>query len=119
MGVPTKWAADEEWVVDDGVETLRGAIGRIAVAAGVEAGQFETNPVAIVAEFERGHVRVDVHLPPGEAVEFIFTQHMIVGMRNVEPSDVTVAGPAEIERLYVVPLELSVAAGATVVFHTS
>ena len=104
VDIPTEGATDEERVVLDRVKAARGFVSRVAVAAGVKAGEFHPEPVAVITQFERGHLRIDVHALAGELVEAVFAGHLVKGMRDIQPADVSVAGPAEVERLDVMPL---------------
>jgi len=97
VDIPAKRTTDEEGMVDDGIEAASDVVGGVAIAAGIEAGEFEADPIAIVAEFESGHLGVDGNLLAGEGVEFVTTENLIEGVGEIPASDVAIARPAEVE----------------------
>ena len=66
------------------------------ITGSVEERRFVAYPVAINGKFERGHLRRNINLLPGEAVELVVAEHLIESVGNVEYADVTIARPAEI-----------------------
>ena len=102
VDIPAKRAADEEGMIEDGIEAASDVVGGVVVAAGIEAGEFEADPIAIVAEFESGHLGVDGNLLAGEGVEFVTTENLIEGVGEIPAPDVAIARPTEIEGFDVV-----------------
>src|SRR5262249_44897068 len=102
VNVPAKRSADEEGVIENGVEAAGGAVGGRAVTGGVEAGKLEANPIAIVAELERCHAGADIYLTAGEPVVFVFAENVVERVGDIEAADVAIAVPAEVERLHIV-----------------
>ena len=72
------------------------AVTRVGVAGSVESGNAIANPVAIVREFDRGHLRVDGDGPAGDGIEGIFPEGLIEGVGEIDAADVAAAQPAKI-----------------------
>ena len=47
-------------------------------------------------EFERSHLGVDRNALTGDSVVAVFAEHLIEGMREIQPADVAITGPAEV-----------------------
>ncbi len=113
-------AAGEGRVVEDAVEAVGGAVGRVAVAGGIEIGDPGTPPVAVERHLERRHAGEDVDLVvgtegrvgPGDRVEAVGAGGEVEGVVDVDPAEVAEAGPAEIERAHRVRRERAHRVGA-------
>ena len=53
-------------------------------------------PILVDRELKRRHLRIDRHAPARDPVQVILAQHLVKGMREVKPADVTVARPAQV-----------------------
>ena len=105
-------AAGEVRVVENGVEAGGGLVLRIAVAGRVEERSLVANPVAVVGNFERAHLRVDVDRLAGQSVERVVTDDLIKRVAQVPAVDVSVARPAEVKRVDLVIAQLPERGGA-------
>src|SRR5262249_13495541 len=93
-------AAGEIRVVEDHVEAPRRVVVGLSIAGGPEERDPWPEPVEVDGELERGHVRADVVLPVVDWVAPLVADDVIVGMRDVEATQVAIAVPAQPERVH-------------------
>ena len=98
----TEGAAGEVGVIDDGVETVGGAVGAggsgavAGIAGGIEERSPVADPVFVGGNFERGHSGVDVDPASGDGIEIIVAQGLIESVAEIDAANVAVAGPAQV-----------------------
>src|SRR5207247_10322665 len=92
-----EFAAGEVRIIEDRVEAGRVFVVRVAVAARPESRDAEAGPVAVITQFERGHLAGDVLLAVADRVAAVAAERQIEGVRDVVADDVAVAVQAEID----------------------
>ena len=70
--VKAERTANEKRSIENRVEPVALAVLRIIIAARIENGELEAQPILIDRELERGHLRVDLYAAAGDAVEIVF-----------------------------------------------
>ena len=70
-------AAGEIGKLDDGIEAAGARVTGIGVAGSIESGDAIANPVAIVRQLDRGHLRVDGDGPAGDGIESVFAKSLV------------------------------------------
>src|SRR4030095_2348524 len=94
-----KISTSKIWVIEDAIKPSRCAIGRILIPRGIYQGDDGTQPVAVNRQLQRGKLRVDRHLTPGQRVTRISPDCLIQSMRHIQDANVPTARPPQVDHV--------------------
>src|SRR5260370_27583123 len=88
--------------IDDGIKSAGSPVARVCVARSVESGNAVPDPIFVVRNFRRGHLRVDRDAASGNGIERVLADGLIESVREIEAVNVAGPEPAQIADAYAV-----------------